>query len=192
MLLGDEPWLDILRDFPDLDVLAVATPDHLHTQPILAALAKGAHVLTEKAHVPHDARGRSDHRGWHGRRTASSPWTCTSVTTPITCAFATTSRNASARRSTAPRISKSRSKFQHQHLQVGRVERSVQLRRAALGGSDLLTTTKASPSRSPPSGQKKRLIRDGINAYDAVQVRVDFDNGMSINFHNNWITPARL
>jgi hypothetical protein len=38
-------------------------------------------------------------------------------------------------------------------------------------------------------GQKKRLVRDGINAYDAVQVRVDFDNGMSINFHNNWITP---
>ena len=24
----------------------------------------------------------------------------------------------------------------------------------------------------------------------AVQVRVDFANGMSINFHNNWITPA--
>jgi predicted dehydrogenase len=38
-------------------------------------------------------------------------------------------------------------------------------------------------------GQKKRLTRDGINAYDAVQVRVDFDNGMSISFHNNWITP---
>ena len=45
---GETPWDDILRDFPDLDVLAVATPDHLHTQPILAALAKGAHVLTEK------------------------------------------------------------------------------------------------------------------------------------------------
>jgi predicted dehydrogenase len=38
-------------------------------------------------------------------------------------------------------------------------------------------------------GQKKRLVRDGINAYDAVQVRVDFDNGMSIYFLNNWITP---
>ena len=38
-------------------------------------------------------------------------------------------------------------------------------------------------------GQKKRLVRDGINAYDAVQVRVDFANGMSIYFHNNWITP---
>jgi predicted dehydrogenase len=38
-------------------------------------------------------------------------------------------------------------------------------------------------------GQKKRLRRYGINAYDAVQVRVDFANGMSINFQNNWITP---
>ena len=38
-------------------------------------------------------------------------------------------------------------------------------------------------------GQKKRLVRDSIDAYDAVQVRVDFDNGMSIHFLNNWITP---
>jgi hypothetical protein len=39
-------------------------------------------------------------------------------------------------------------------------------------------------------GQKKRLRRAGIDAYDAVQVRVDFANGMSIHFHNNWVTPA--
>src|SRR3954470_16786778 len=45
---GATPWLDMLRDFPDLDVLAVATPDHLHTDPILAALAQGVHVMTEK------------------------------------------------------------------------------------------------------------------------------------------------
>jgi predicted dehydrogenase len=49
---------------------------------------------------------------------------------------------------------------------------------------------KSKPVSLTAVGQKKRLIRDGINAYDAVQVRVDFDNGMSINFHNNWITPA--
>ena len=45
---GDEPWNDILEAIPDLDVMAVATPDHLHTQPVLAALAKGVHVITEK------------------------------------------------------------------------------------------------------------------------------------------------
>src|SRR6266404_9105270 len=31
---GEAPWLEILRDFPDLDVMAVATPDHLHTEVI--------------------------------------------------------------------------------------------------------------------------------------------------------------
>jgi predicted dehydrogenase len=48
---------------------------------------------------------------------------------------------------------------------------------------------KSKPVSLTAVGQKKRLVRDGINAYDAVQVRVDFENGMSINFHNNWITP---
>jgi predicted dehydrogenase len=45
---GEAPWKDILRDFPDLDVMAVATPDHLHTPVILAALERGVHVITEK------------------------------------------------------------------------------------------------------------------------------------------------
>src|SRR5581483_11634725 len=45
---GQTPWRDILRDFPDLDVMAVATPDNLHTEVILAALEKGVHVITEK------------------------------------------------------------------------------------------------------------------------------------------------
>jgi predicted dehydrogenase len=49
---------------------------------------------------------------------------------------------------------------------------------------------KSKPVSLTAVGQKKRLIRDGINAFDAVQVRVDYDNGMSINYHNNWITPA--
>ncbi|HVV70285.1 MAG TPA: gfo/Idh/MocA family oxidoreductase, partial [Verrucomicrobiae bacterium] len=39
-------------------------------------------------------------------------------------------------------------------------------------------------------GQKKRLVQDGVDAYDAVQVRVDFANGLSMHFHNHWITPA--
>jgi hypothetical protein len=51
---------------------------------------------------------------------------------------------------------------------------------------------KSKPASLTAVGQKKRLIRDGINAYDAVQVRVEFENGMSINFHNNWITPPEF
>src|SRR6185503_5743522 len=35
---GATPWLDIACEIPDLDVMAVATPDDLHTPVILAAL----------------------------------------------------------------------------------------------------------------------------------------------------------
>ena len=35
---GERPWEDTLRDFPRLDVMAVATPDHLHTPVILAVM----------------------------------------------------------------------------------------------------------------------------------------------------------
>jgi len=43
---GEQPWLEVLRDFPGLDVMAVATPDHLHTEVILASLGAGTHVVT--------------------------------------------------------------------------------------------------------------------------------------------------
>src|SRR6185436_489887 len=45
---GEKPWAQLLRDLPDLDVVAVATPDHLHTGVILASLEAGSHILTEK------------------------------------------------------------------------------------------------------------------------------------------------
>lgn len=45
---GGKSWVELLRDFPDLDVMAVATPDNLHTPVILAALKAGVHVITEK------------------------------------------------------------------------------------------------------------------------------------------------
>src|SRR5580658_5226532 len=35
---GPPPWLDVLRDIPDVDIVAVATPDNLHTPVILAGL----------------------------------------------------------------------------------------------------------------------------------------------------------
>ena len=37
---GAEPWVELLHAHPDLNVLAVATPDHLHTAPTLAALSQ--------------------------------------------------------------------------------------------------------------------------------------------------------
>jgi predicted dehydrogenase len=44
---GETVWRDILAEHKP-DVLFVATPDHLHAQPILDALAAGCDVITEK------------------------------------------------------------------------------------------------------------------------------------------------
>lgn len=185
---GDAPWDDILRDFPDLDVLAVATPDHLHTQPILAALAKGVHVLTEKP-------------------------MCLSIQESDEIIAAAKAKNCivavDMHKRYDPDHLRIRDDIQNrigeplygtayleEPLEVSTstfkwVESSDPFSYVGPHWTDLIWSYyKSKPVSLTAVGQKKRLIRDGINAFDAVQVRVDFDNGMSINFYNNWITPA--
>ncbi len=184
---GEKPWQDAMRDFPDLDALAVATPDHLHTEVILAGLNAGAHVLTEKPmcleigeadqiielaekknrivavdmhkrYDPDHLRVRDDIR----RRIGEPLYGTAFLEEPL-------------------EVSTSTFKW---------VEQSDPFSYVGPHWVDLFYHYyKSKPVSLTAVGQKKRLVRDGINAYDAVQVRVDFENGMSINFHNNWITP---
>lgn len=185
---GDAPWDDILRDFPDLDVLAVATPDHLHTQPILAALAKGVHVLTEKpmclsiqesdeiiaaAKAKNCVVAVDMHKRYDPDHLRIKDDIQNRIGAPL---------YGTAYLEEPLEVSTSTFKW---------VESSDPFSYVGPHWTDLIWSYyKSKPVSLTAVGQKKRLIRDGINAYDAVQVRVDFDNGMSINFHNNWITPA--
>lgn len=185
---GAEPWSDILREFPDLDVLAVATPDHLHTQPILAALAAGVHVITEKPMcltideadeiiAAARAKNRVVAVDMHKRYDPDH----------------LRIRDDIQKRIGAPLYGTA---YLEEPLEVSTstfkwVESSDPFSYVGPHWTDLIWSYYHSkPVSLTAVGQKKRLVRDGINAYDAVQVRVDFDNGMSINFHNNWITPA--
>ena len=52
---GERPWENILDDWPDLDLLIIATPDHLHAAPAIAALQRGVHVVVEKPMCMHAA-----------------------------------------------------------------------------------------------------------------------------------------
>ncbi len=187
---GEAPWNDILRDFPDLDVMAVATPDHLHTEPILAALARGVHVLTEKP-------------------------MCLSIQESDQIIAAAKAKNLivavdmhkrydpdhlRVRDDIQKRIGEPLygTAYLEEPLEVSTstfkwVESSDPFSYVGPHWTDLIYSYyKSKPASLSAVGQKKRLIRDGINAYDAVQVRVDFENGMSINFHNNWITPPEF
>jgi predicted dehydrogenase len=184
---GEKPWLKILRDFPDVDVMAVATPDHLHTEVILAAVKAGVHVITEKPmclemseadqivalakknrrivavdmhkrYDPDHLRIRDDIKN----RIGEPLYGTAHLEEPL-------------------EVSTSTFKW---------VERSDPFSYVGPHWVDLIYHYyQSKPVSLTAVGQKKRLLRDGINAYDSVQVRVDYENGMSINFHNNWITP---
>ncbi|MBM3838420.1 MAG: Gfo/Idh/MocA family oxidoreductase [Verrucomicrobia bacterium] len=184
---GETPWTEVLQGFPDLDVVAVATPDHLHTPVILSALNAGAHVITEKPMCLDTAEAdqiidlaRAKQRvvavDMHKRYDPDHLRV----------------RNDIARRIGEPLYGTA---FLEEPLEVSTstfkwVEQSDPFSYVGPHWVDLIYHYyKSKPVSLTAVGQKKRLVRDGINAYDAVQVRVDFANGMSINFHNNWITP---
>ncbi len=184
---GEKPWLRVLRDFPGLDVVAVATPDNLHTEVTLAALNAGTHVVSEKPmcldmaeadaiielakkqnrivaldmhkrYDPDHLRIRDDIK----KRIGAPLYGTAYLEEPL-------------------EVSTSTFKW---------AEQSDPFSYVGTHWVDLIYHYyRSKPVSLTAVGQKKRLIRDGINAYDAVQVRVDFQNGMSINFHNNWITP---
>ncbi|HSU55984.1 MAG TPA: Gfo/Idh/MocA family oxidoreductase [Candidatus Dormibacteraeota bacterium] len=187
---GETPWTDLLKAVPDLDVLAVATPDHLHTEVIMAGLQAGAHVVTEKPmclqiteadeiidlakqknrivavdmhkrYDPDHLRVRDDIRNRIGEPLYGTAY----LEEPLS-------------------VSTSTFKW---------VEQSDPFSYVGPHWVDLIYHYYHSkPVSLTAVGQKKRLARQGIDAYDAVQVRVDFENGMSINFHNNWITPPEF
>jgi predicted dehydrogenase len=185
---GDEPWEAILRDFPNLDVLAVATPDHLHTQPILAALKRGVHVLTEKpmcltlseadaiieaAAVANRIVGVDMHKRYDPDHLRIRDDLTRRVGDPL---------YGTAYLEEPLEVSTSTFKW---------VEQSDPFSYVGPHWTDLIWSYyRSKPVSLTAVGQKRRLLRQGINAFDAVQVRVDYANGMSINYHNNWITPA--
>jgi predicted dehydrogenase len=187
---GETPWEDILRAHPDLDVLAVATPDDLHTQPILAALQKGVHVITEKpmclsieeadeiiaaAKKADRVVGVDMHKRYDPDHLRVRDDIQKRIGIPL---YGTAYLEEPLEVSTST---------------FAWVEKSDPFSYVGPHWTDLIYSYyRSKPVSLSAVGQKKRLVRDGINAYDAVQVRVEFENGMSINFHNNWITPSEF
>ena len=49
---GYTDWRELIGR-PNLDAVIVSTPHHVHTEPVLAALAQGLHVLVEKPMALH-------------------------------------------------------------------------------------------------------------------------------------------
>jgi len=185
---GETPWIDVLKAHPDLDIVAVATPDHLHTPVVLAALERGVHTIVEKP-------------------------MCLHISEADTMIEAARSRNLVVALDMHKRYDPDHLRIKHDvanrigHPLYGLayLEEPIEVSTSTFKwaeSSDPFSYVgshwidlfyhyyRSKPTSLTAVGQKKRLVRDGIDAYDAVEVRVDFENGMSIAFMNNWITPA--
>ena len=185
---GETPWVELLADHRDIDMVAVATPDHLHTPVILAALEAGADVVTEKpmcldmgeADTIVDkarATGRvvcvDMHKRFDPDHLRIRDELAETIGPPL-YGLAVLEEPLEVSTSTFAWVEDS-DPFSY----VG--PHWVDLFYHYYG---------AKPASLTAVGQKKRLRRDGIDAYDSVQVRVDYDNGMSVTYHNNWVTPG--
>jgi len=189
---GETPWLDLLAAFPNLDVLAVATPDHLHTPAILAALERNVHVITEKPMCldTYEAdriialareRNRIVSVDMHKRYDPDH----------------LRIRDDLLRRIGHPLYARA---VLEEPLDISTrvfrkwAEQSDPFTYVGCHWTDLfISYLNIKPTTVYAVGQKKRLRREfGLDTFDAVQVKVTFDNGMSVDFINNWIVPNRF
>mgnify|MGYP001405857979 CR=1 FL=1 len=186
---GDAPWLDILRDFPDLDVLVVATPDHLHTAPTMAALERGVHVITEKPlcldlgeadRIIEAARrsGRIVAVDMHKRYDPDHLQIFHTLTPEL-------GEPLYARGVLEEPLEVSTTTFKW-------AEQSDPFSYVGIHWVDLfMHYLDLTPLALYGVGQKRRLKQEyGKDAFDSTQVMVTHTNGMTIIYENNWLTPA--
>ncbi len=185
---GETPWEDVTRDHPDLDVMAIATPDHLHVAPVLHALKSGCHVIVEKPMclLAEEAdciieaavrAGRIVCVDMHKRYDPDHLRILNDIRHRI-------GEPLYGQATLEEPLEVSTSTFKW-------VEQSDPFSYVGPHWVDLIYNYYHSePIGLTAIGQKKRLVRDGINAFDAVQVRVDYRNGLSMTYYTNWVTPA--
>ena len=185
---GDTPWIDMMDAIPDLDVLAIATPDNLHTPPALAGLERGVHVVMEKPMAldinEADAiiklskeRGLLVGLDMHKRYDPDHLKIFTELRHEM-------GDPIFARAVLEEPLEVSTKTFKW-------ATQSDPFSYVGVHWTDLfIAYLNIKPVSLFAVGQKKKLIQEyGIDAYDAVQASVLFDNGMHIVFVNTWITP---
>jgi len=186
---GEAPWEAMLDDLDDLDVLIVATPDHLHAAPITCALERGVHVITEKPMCLrlHEARriaelterndlivGVDMHKRYDPDHLEIFRHILPELGSPIF-----------ARGVLEEPLEVSTQIFEW-------VEHSDPFTYVGIHWVDLFCHYLGlQPLALYAVGVKKRLREEfGKDAFDATQVVVTHTDGTVISYENNWLTPA--
>ncbi|MBC7288915.1 MAG: Gfo/Idh/MocA family oxidoreductase [Armatimonadetes bacterium] len=186
---GERPWEDILDDWPDLDLLVIATPDHLHAAPAIAALERGVHVVVEKPMCMHAAEaaeilrlsrerglivGVDMHKRYDPDHKRLFLELLPQMGSPI-----------HVRGVLEEPLEVSTQVFKW-------AEQSDPFTYVGIHWVDLFCHyLKLQPLSLYAAGVKKRLLEEfGRDTFDATHVVVTHVGGTIVSYENNWITPA--
>lgn len=193
---GQAPWEPILAEC-EPDVLFVATPDHLHAEPIRAALAAGTHVVSEK---PLTLKLQEVDEILTAARKAKRI-----VAVDMHKRYDSFLRSAFV--DLVPRLG---------DLNYGRAvleepleisteifkwaDRSNPFSYVGCHWSDLFAFyLGVQPVSLHAVGQKNLLVNwkdaahpEGIDTFDSMQVSVEYDNSMRVDYVNAWINPKEF
>lgn len=186
--VGDTPWKDIVAENPDLDLMVVATPDPLHTPPVLEALRSGIHAITEKPMCLHlreademiELAEKNDlilgvdmHKRYDPDHLRIFKELSKDLGHPIYC-----------RGVLEEPLEVSTSIFKW-------AEESDPFTYVGIHWVDIfMHYLQLRPLALYAVGQKQRLLKEfGKDAFDAVQVMVTHTNGTTVIYESNWLTP---
>ncbi len=191
---GPEPW-DAILDDRRPDILFVATPDHLHTAPILAAIERGVHVVAEKPL----ALRIEEARDIVERSRAAG----TIVAVDMHKRYDSFLRSMFV--DVVPRLGDllyARAVLEEPLAVSTEIFKwaadSNPFSYVGVHWTDLFAHyLGVRPVSLHAVGQKKLLANwrdeahpDGIDTFDAMQVNVQYDNGMNVHYVNAWVNPA--
>lgn len=186
---GYADYIDML-DNAGLDAVAVATPDHLHGEIIRAAADRGLHIISQKpldVDVP---------------RTEELIAACDAAGVLLYVDFHKRFDPAHIRlRNDIAKGLYGRLQYGSVHMEDKIVVPTQWLRSWAAKSSpswflgvhfyDLVQfLTEQAPKRVLASGYKGKLERMGLDgAWDSIQARVEYEDGLSMNYDLSWILP---
>jgi predicted dehydrogenase len=175
----------------DLEAVSIVTPDHLHREIALAALAAGKHVLVEKPldttvggcqEIIAAARDRGRllmvdfHKRYDPYHTGMRQMIAAGKLGHIEYGYAHMEDRIEVSRDwCGPWAAQSSPAwFLGVHF--------YDLARFVMGGSKGV--------RVYATGVKQKLAALGIDTYDSIQAKVEFDNGAHITFDTSWVLPG--
>lgn len=182
-------YREAIANLPDPGAVIITTPDRLHTEMALAAIASGKHVLVVKPLSPTVADAEqtiqaAEKYGVYGAVEFHKRWDLANLKL----------RQAIADGSIGDplyfHVEFSQRKIIPSEIFSAWVADTNIFQYLGVHYADLIYfVTQALPRRIVATGQKNWLSQRGISSYDAIQVLIEWSQGFTSTILTNWIDP---